>query len=150
MQPDDDDLHHMLSWNERLPLLARAQFRYMEQLRELGFDAEQAFTLVRDWSQHSWAWSVTPPQSSSASHKSGSSDDAYLLDLPEGFGSGGAHRAPGNDEAGPGNGAGSVWSDGTASPAPETWPGEDEVARARRQRRRRWGFRADDRMDDAA
>ena len=145
MHPDHDDLHHMLGWNERLPLLAKAQARYMEQLRELGFDTEQAFTLVRDWSQHSWAWSVQPPRGQVVDPTNAAPDESYLLDLPEGGPTegGDAPREADAEQSG-----GSVWSDGTASP--ESWPGEDEIARARRQRRRRWGFRGDDQLDDAA
>src|SRR4051812_13468206 len=84
---EHDDLHHMLSWNERLPLLAVAQARYMEQLRDLGFDAEQAFTLVRDWSQHSWAWSVQPPSRQvdlGADPSHAAPEEPYLLDAPGG------------------------------------------------------------------
>jgi hypothetical protein len=155
-EPSSDDLHLMLSWNERLPLLAQAQFRYMEQLRELGFDSEQAFTLVRDWSQHSWAWSVQPPRrvEGEADPTAAGPGEPYLLG--EGGDGDGAEAPPltGDASAEGSEGTGSVWSDAAAS-SDSPWPGEDEIARARRQRRRRWGFRPDsgsghDRMDDAA
>ena len=54
----NSDLEKIMGWNERLELLAESQGRYLERLRDHGFDTEQAFVLVRDWSHQVWDWTI--------------------------------------------------------------------------------------------
>src|SRR3712207_3744632 len=58
MDADAGELFRVLGWNERLELLAQAQGRYLDLLRDQGFDPDQSFTLVRDWSHQVWDWTV--------------------------------------------------------------------------------------------
>lgn len=48
----------IMDWNEKLRLLAHLQSEYRGLLAEQGFDDEQAFTLVRDWSHRVWDWTT--------------------------------------------------------------------------------------------
>lgn len=58
MDAETNDVFRVMDFSVRLELLAEAQARYHDQLLERGFESEQAFVLVRDWSQQSWDWTM--------------------------------------------------------------------------------------------
>jgi hypothetical protein len=58
MDARDDDFARIMEWNGRLRLLAQLQASYVECLQEHGFDPDQSFQLVRDWSGRAWDWTV--------------------------------------------------------------------------------------------
>jgi len=61
-----NDLNDLLVFGERLKLLAKLQGTYLDELRGEGFEDEQAFQLVRDWSNRGFDWTVrwVPPAQS--------------------------------------------------------------------------------------
>ncbi len=61
MDAREEDFARIMEWNGRLRLLAQLQSSYAECLQEHGFDPEQAFQLVRDWSGRAWDWTVQEP-----------------------------------------------------------------------------------------
>lgn len=63
---DISDLNDLLVFGERLKLLAQLQASYLDELRSEGFDDDQAFQLVRDWSNRGFDWTVrwVPPAGS--------------------------------------------------------------------------------------
>jgi hypothetical protein len=76
-----DELNDLLVFGERLRLLASLQATYLDELRGHGFDEDQSFTLVRDWSQRAFDWTVRyVPTPASLDHEligvdSGSGED---------------------------------------------------------------------------
>jgi len=61
MNPSDD-LDQLSRWHERLPVYARTQGSYLNDLLAQGFDQEQAFLLVRDWSSRTMYWACDARQ----------------------------------------------------------------------------------------
>ena len=61
-----NDLNDLLVFGERLKLLAQLQASYLIELRAEGFEDEQAYQLVRDWSSRGFDWTVrwVPPSAS--------------------------------------------------------------------------------------
>lgn len=57
-----DDLDQLARWHERLPVYARTQGSYLNDLLAQGFDQEQAFLLVRDWSSRTMYWACDARQ----------------------------------------------------------------------------------------
>lgn len=52
------DYDQLMDWTDRLRMLAHVQGSYLDVLREQGFDAEQSFVLVRDWSGRVYDWTT--------------------------------------------------------------------------------------------
>lgn len=57
-EPVIGDLNELLAISERLRLLASVQASYLDELQGHGMDEEQAFSLVRDWSQRGFDWTM--------------------------------------------------------------------------------------------
>lgn len=54
------DHGEIMQLSARLRLFAQLQGAYMDVLREQGFDDDQAFQLIRDWSTRGFEWTLRP------------------------------------------------------------------------------------------
>lgn len=59
MEPGPD-FEQIMRWSERLRVYAEVQGMYYAQLRDQGFDTEQSYLFVRDWSAHTLGWTAAP------------------------------------------------------------------------------------------